>query len=509
MQRIVFGDEVIDDATLARRVGKVAGWLTAQGLKEGDVVAFMLRNEPVFVEMMLAAQQLGVTIQPVNWHLSGADLQYVLDDAEALMLVVHADILRGLHGIQPRCPVWVVPTPEAVRIAYKMDGVDCTVPAGFPDWSIAIAETPPMAAIGARARTAPTLIYTSGTTGKPKGVLRPSATADQTTHINRMLRDVYGTSDKQVLLAVAPLYHAAPFGVISAALRVSGTIVIQPRFHPEELLALIERHRVTHVFMVPVMFSRLLALNEATRSKYDVRSLQWVLHGAAPCPPDQKRKMIEWWGPIINEYYGATELGPIALSTSAEWMAKPGTVGRPVEGARIVILDENGETAKANIQGEIFCRQTLYPDFTYKGLPDKREEVERDDLITLGDIGMLDTDGYLFVTDRKRDMLISGGVNIYPAEIEEVLNGMPGVLDCAVFGIPDAEFGEAVCAYIQVIPEEDISRESIIEYLRTRIASYKRPKKIEFAATLPREESGKIFKRKLREKYWEKTGRLI
>jgi long-chain acyl-CoA synthetase len=253
------------------------------------------------------------------------------------------------------------------------------------------------------------------------------------------------------------------------------------------------------------MFVRLLRLPEATRRRYDLGSLEWLVHGAAPCPPEVKRAMIEWLGPRIYDYYGATELGPITRVSAAEWLERPGTLGRAVPGAEIRIYDAEGRRLGPGEPGEIYARNASYPDFTYHNLPERRAEVGRDGLVTCGDIGDLDADGYLFLSDRECDMVISGGVNIYPAEIEAALALMPGVADSAVFGIPDAEFGEAVCAHVQPLPGSAVDADAVRAFLRERIAGYKVPKVVEIAPALPREESGKIMKRKLREPYWAGT----
>jgi long-chain acyl-CoA synthetase len=306
-----------------------------------------------------------------------------------------------------------------------------------------------------------------------------------------------------------PVYHSAPNLYALSAARDGGLVVLQPRFNAEELLQLIERHRITHLHMVPTMFVRLLQLPDEVKRKYDVSSLQFVSHAAAPCSPAVKRQMIEWWGPVINEYYGGTETGGVVFHTAAEALRKPGTVGRPIENAVIKIFDAEGKALGANEVGEVYMHINGFPDFTYNGKDEQRRGVEREGLITCGDVGYVDEDGYLFLCDRVRDMIISGGVNIYPAEIEAVLITLPDVRDCAVFGVPDDEYGEAVCAYIEPQDGAQLSAEAIRDRLRPHIAGYKIPKLIEFRDALPREDSGKIFKRKLRAPYWEKAGRQI
>jgi len=257
------------------------------------------------------------------------------------------------------------------------------------------------------------------------------------------------------------------------------------------------------------MFVCLLQLPDEVRRKYNLSSLEFVTHAAAPCSPTVKRQMIEWWGPVINEYYGGTETGGVVFHTAAEALRKPGTVGRPIADGVVKILDSDGRVLGPNEIGEVYLRINGFPDFTYNGMDDQRGDVERDGLITCGDVGYVDEDGYLFLCDRVRDMVISGGVNIYPAEIESVLITLPGVRDCAVFGIPDEEYGEAVCACVELQDGAGLSADDIRGLLRQRMATYKVPKVIEFRDMLPREDSGKIFKRKLRAPYWEDAGRQI
>ena len=281
------------------------------------------------------------------------------------------------------------------------------------------------------------------------------------------------------------------------------------RFDPEEFLALIEKHSITQTQVVPTMFVRMLKLPQPDRTRHDLSSLRWVVHAAAPCPPQVKRGMIEWLGPVVAEYYGATESGAVVACTSEEWLAHPGTVGRPVDGARVRIYDDAGRPLPTGQVGEVYMRLDAIPDFTYHGKDAQRREIERDGLITCGDVGYLDDEGYLYPCDRKRDLVISGGVNIYPAEIEAVLIGLPGVQDCAVFGIPDDEFGESLAAIIAPMDGETPSAAEIRAGLSEHLAGYKIPRHIEFRGDLPREDSGKIFKRKLREPFWRDAGRSI
>jgi long-chain acyl-CoA synthetase len=291
--------------------------------------------------------------------------------------------------------------------------------------------------------------------------------------------------------------------------RAGAVMVLMPRFDPLVLLELIERERIDTMFMVPTMLIRLLKLPEAVRKRYDLSSLRFIIIAAAPCPAEVKRDMIAWWGPVIHEFYGSTESSAVTLANSADALARPGTVGRAVEGAELRILDDAGRILPAGEVGEIYTRMAGLPDFTYHNRPDQRAAIDRDGFITSGDVGYLDADGYLFLCDRKRDMVISGGVNIYPAEIEAVLMGLAGVKDCAVFGIPDAEFGEALMAVVEPAEASGLTPADVRAHLAQHLAGYKVPRSIELARDLPREDSGKIFKRRLRDRYWQNAGRNI
>jgi long-chain acyl-CoA synthetase len=285
--------------------------------------------------------------------------------------------------------------------------------------------------------------------------------------------------------------------------------VLMQRFEPEEFLRLIEQQRIDTIFMVPTMFIRLMKMPAELRGKYDMSSLRHIIHAAAPCPPDVKRAMIAWWGPVIHEFYGSTESGALTFANSEDALKKPGTVGRAYPGAELRRVGEDGEVVQQGQIGEIYSRISGNPDFTYQNKPEKRAEIERDGFITSGDVGYVDPDGYVFLCDRKRDMVISGGVNIYPAEIEAALHAVAGVHDCAVFGVPDEEFGEALMAIVEPQDGMTLDLAAVRAQLRTQLADYKVPKHIEIQTGLPREDSGKIFKRRLRDPYWEQAGRRI
>jgi long-chain acyl-CoA synthetase len=324
---------------------------------------------------------------------------------------------------------------------------------------------------------------------------------------------VYGICPGSRAIIPGPLYHSAPNSFGLSAARQSDCIVLMPRFAPEVFLQLVAQHRISSAFMVPTMLVRLLKLPRVVRERYDVSCLEHVTIAGAPCSPEIKRAIIEWWGPVIHEFYGATEMGVMTVCTSEETLQRPGTVGRAIAGVTIKALDEDGREVAAGEPGELYGRMALFPDFTYNNRPEERAAIERDGLITCGDVGYFDDDGYLYLCDRRREMVISGGVNIYPAEIEAVLVGIPGVLDCAVIGIPDDEFGESLLALVQPDPDSGdgsaLTEARIIGLLRERLAGYKVPRRIEFRSGLPRDDSGKIYKRHLREPYWQGRERRI
>ncbi len=500
---IISGDRQISYPEIRDRVARATTGLKTLGLSGGTPVAMMLRNDFALFEVSAAAAALGSPIVPINWHLKADEVSYIIADCGADILVCHADLLPQIRdGLPKRLRLLVVATPPEIATAYGVNPTDTRVPVGATDWdewrdSHAPSQEPP-------ARTS-AMFYTSGTTGRPKGVRRQPMRPEQAAAAERVGGITYGVkpNEDQVILMNGPMYHSAPNSYGMLAFRHGCTIVLEPRFDPEDMLQLIERHKITHMHMVPTMFVRLLRLPDEIKTRYDLSSLRFIIHGAAPCPVAVKQAMIKWWGPVINEYLGATETGIPIWHSSAEALAKPGTVGRTIEGGIVKIFRANGEPCDVNEPGEIYMRQTTISDFDYHGKVGARAAAGREDLISVGDVGYLDADGYLFLCDRKSDMVISGGVNIYPAEIENTLIGMDGVRDCAVFGIPDEEFGERLCAYIEPEDGATLTPAAVRDYLKRRLANFKVPREVEFIDALPREESGKIFKRKLRAPYWE------
>jgi len=505
---IVSGARSASLEALEARVRRVAAGLSALGVGAGDCVAILMRNDIAFLETAYGAQTLGAYAVPINWHFKAEEIAYILADSGARVLVGHADLLAPIAAALPAGVTTIaVSTPPEVVAAYGLPAGAAGAAAGAHDYEAWLGGQTPYA--GAVQTPPLTMFYTSGTTGLPKGVRRPAPTPAQMEAIERMRREVLGVRPGIRCAVPGPLYHSAPNAFAMRAGRVAEVMVLMPRFDPASLLELIERERLDTMFLVPTMFIRLLGLPETERRRRDLSSLRFVVHAAAPCPPQVKRAMIEWWGPVIHEFYGSTESGAVTLATSEDTLRKPGTVGRVVAGAELRILDEDGRILPPGQAGEIYTRCAEMPDFTYHNRPEERARIDREGFITSGDVGYLDEDGYLFLCDRKRDMVISGGVNIYPAEIEAVLHAVPGVKDCAVFGIPDAEFGERLMAVVEPVEGMRLTVEELRAHLRAHLADYKVPKAIEIARGLPREDSGKIFKRRLREPYWQGTGRRI
>jgi long-chain acyl-CoA synthetase len=493
------GDRLRTLAEVHERAARAASALRAAEIGEDGSVALLLRNDLPFFEATLAAGRLGAFATPINWHFTGPEAAYILRDSGAKALVAHADLYRRIaDAVPPGIALFVVPTPPEIRAAYGISEADAALDPGLPAWEDAIEAFAPLPDPVRPPRLS--MIYTSGTTGNPKGVERAAPTPEELARLEAM-RPLWwglGTGEPATVLMNGPMYHSATNNYGMSSVRVGADVVLQARFDPEEMLRLIETYRISHMHIVPTMFVRLLRLPPQTRARYDLSSLKFVVHGAAPCPASVKAEMIAWWGDVIYEYYGSTEFGLATHISAQEARRKPGSVGRTLPGVRIAIVDDRRRPVGSGEIGEIFVGSDNVPGFTYRGRPESRAEVDLDGLVTCGDVGYLDADGYLFLSDRKRDMVISGGVNIYPAEIEAALIAYPGIKDCAVFGLRDEEFGEVLHACVVAAdgsPPLDVA--DLRAHLEERLARYKIPKRFELVDRLPREDSGKLFKRKL------------
>jgi len=481
---------------------QLARLLRDAGLAVGDVVALFMENNLRYHETYWAAVRSGLYVCAVNKYLTAEEAAYIVNNSGAKALVTSAAMgpaAAEMTGLLAGCPL---------RLA-----LDGPVP-GFERYEDALASQ----------STAPLddeprgdfMNYSSGTTGRPKGVKRPLTGLSFTEphRLDLLVEGLYGFGEDTVYLSPAPLYHAAPLGFTASTHSLGGTIVVMEKFNELEALRLIEARRVTHSQWVPTMFVRMLKLPEAQRTRFDFSSHACAIHAAAPCPNDVKRQMIDWWGPIIREYYGATELNGMTVSASEEWLKYPGTVGKPILG-ELHICDEAGRELPTGEAGLIYFERDEMP-FEYFGDPEKTAAAQHPDhpfWTKLGDVGFVNDEGYLFLTDRESFMIISGGVNIYPQEIEDCIVMHPKVADVAVFGVPNPEFGEEVKAVVQPAPgvegDPDLEAE-LIQLVGDRLAHYKRPRSVDFMAELPRLETGKLYKRLLKDRYWgDKTSRIV
>jgi long-chain acyl-CoA synthetase len=494
-------------AEILDRSSRAAMGFLAMGVEPGDAIALLLRNDLPFLEVILAANSIGAYWVPVNWHSKPDEVRYILSDSRATHLVIHSDLLCDVRDAIPAgVVVLCVPTPPEIRAEYSI-----STEAGCPDlglaWDSWLEQYAPLPE--RQRHTYGSMVYTSGTTGRPKGVKRDAVPPERREAYAELRRQWFGHRPGMRTAIVGPLYHSVQASYAMAAFSADATILLLPRFDAEQVLGLIETERLTHLHLVPTMMNRLLQLPDAVRERYDLSSLEFVIHGAAPCPPEVKRRFIEWWGPILHEYYGTSEAGMVSRCNSDEWLEREGTVGKPWPGRTIRIYNDDGVVLPPYAEGEVYMSLGSMPNFTYHNADDKRRDIERDGFVTNGDLGYVDEDGYLFLCDRKVDMVISGGANIYPAEIEAVLAMHPGVADSAVFGVPDSQFGEAMIALVQPREGEALSAAELSSFLEARIAKYKVPREIHIRQTLLRDDSGKNFKRQMREPYWAATKRRI
>ena len=468
------------------------------GLKRGDHIALLLENHSAFLPICLAAQRSGLYFTAISYRLQEEEVEYIINDCQAKVFITsisRRDVVEKLQGKLARDPK-----------LYMLDGVI----AGFDSWEEALAAMP--AKKIADESMGISMLYSSGTTGRPKGVFRQLPEeefgSDEGAGLFALL---YGADEGSIYLSPAPLYHAAPLAFTTNFLAMGATCVVMQHFEAEAALKAIERYRVTHSQWVPTMFIRMLKLDEDARTRYDVSSLQCAIHAAAPCPVPVKEQMIEWWGPIIHEYYAGSEGNGFVAINSEEWLAHKGSVGRPLN-ATLHIADEDGKELPPGESGTIFFEGG--GEFEYFNDQQKTDESRHaKGWSTLGDVGYLDEEGYLYLTDRKSFMIISGGVNIYPQETENLLVTHPKVMDVAVFGVPNAEFGEEVKAVVQPKHWQDAGpalEAELIDFCREQISHIKCPKSVDFQQELPRHPTGKLYKRLLKDKYWEghKTGIL-
>jgi long-chain acyl-CoA synthetase len=481
---------------------QLAAGLRAVGLRPGDVIAALLPNGADALEVYLAVLESGWYLTPLNWHFTPPELAYILQDCAASAFFVHARfaatgaVAADLAGIDP-----------AARFSYGSG----SVPGFTPARQLRDGQSP---ASPADRMSGSTMHYTSGTTGRPKGVRRALSGLDpeEVSDIAATLPQLFGITEGQpnVHLMTSPFYHTAVTVFGGGALHLGHTLVCMDSWDAQETLALVDRYQVTNSHMVPTQFKRLLSLPAQTRARYDLSSMRWLLHAAAPCPPGIKRAMLEWWGPCVYEYYAATEGGG-TIATPQDWLARPGTVGKAWPISQVMITDDDAHPCPPDIPGTVYLKMGE-SQFEYKDDLAKTAASRLNGFFTVGDIGYLDTDGFLFLCDRKSDMIISGGANIYPAEVEAEIIMHPRVADVAVFGIPDTDWGEQVKAVVQPAagaePGDDLAAD-ILASLEGRLARMKWPRTIDFTPELPRDPNGKLLKRRLRDPYWQNESKPI
>jgi fatty-acyl-CoA synthase len=486
--------EAVTFGELNDRSNRLAQYLYDAGLRRGDHIAILMENNLSFMEPVWAAFRSGLYVTAVNRYLPPDEVAYIVGDCGAKALITSFAKRETAAALADLIP--------GVTIRLMVDG---TIP-GWESYEATLAQASPEPL--EQEWMGDSMLYSSGTTGRPKGILRPLF--DRTPAEGFAMRQEanrYGLGSEAVYLSPAPLYHAAPMGYVLTVLSWGGTVVMMERFDAEQALALIERYGVTHSQWVPTMFVRMLKLRDDVRTKYDLSSHKVAVHAAAPCPVEVKRRMIEWWGPILYEYYAGTEASGSTFITSEDWLAHPGSVGRAALGV-LHICDEVGNELPAGETGLVYFERDA-PTFEYHNDPAKTAAARHPlhpGWNALGDVGYVDADGYLYLTDRQAFMIISGGVNIYPQAIEDALITHPKVHDVAVFGVPDVEMGEAVKAVIEPAPDEAPGEElagELMEFARSKLAHYMAPRSIDFIAEMPRLPTGKLYKRLLRDAYWK------
>ena len=480
------------------RMNQLVHGLSARGLERGDKIAVLLNNGNESVEVTAGVSKAGMVAVPLNYRLTADEIEYIVGNADAKAFVFGTEFTDRVRAVQERLPsvaganfIAVGERPAPGYAAYEQ------MLAGQPTNEPASEELPGLSA----------MIYTSGTTGRPKGVSRRGARTDPALIMS--IIQGFNLAPGEVHLICAPLYHSAPLLGAAPTIVLGGTLVIMPKFDPEEFLRCVQDEKVTSTMAVPTIMKRLVTLPEEIRRRYEVRSMRSMIFGAAPCPMETKRAIADYFGDCLYEYYGSTDAGLSTILPPHEQFTKAGSCGRVLDGHDIKIFDEDGNELPTGHVGDVYITNSLVESMEYYKDPEKTQKAFRGKYMTVGDMGYLDEDKYLYLVDRKIDMVISGGVNIYPAEIEATLHEHPAVLDVAVIGVPNAEWGEEIKAVVQLKPGVHTSAEDLITFCTQRLADYKRPRTVDFVDELPRNPSGKLLKRELRTRYWSDAGRRI
>ena len=505
---LYFGGQKTERVEFLRRVKCLARVLTDHGVGVDDAIAVLMRNDTAYLEIVEACRYIGAYYVTLNWHGAAAKIINILEDSGAKLLIGHSDLtakFTGGHALS--IPILAVETPAQLVKAY---GVDPAIADGQTHLETLLSAAEPIETDPLKARGM--LAYTSGSTGRPKGIRRvvnPNE-PDRYNVYKALAVGLLHLAPGDRFYTAAPLYHSAPNALSTICIAAAHSeLYIAPKFDPEGFLADIERYSITHAYLVPTMMVRLLKLPEEVKKKYDVSSFKYGVSTGSAWPADVKSAMIEWFGPVFYETYGASEIGFITLISSEEALRKPGSVGKVLEGGSLKIIDDDGNELPTGMPGSIYIDLPQFGDFSYSNTEGDIKGQRYGKHTTVGDVGYLDEDGYLYISDRKKDMIISGGANIFPAEIEAALIEMPEVFDCAVFGAPHAEFGEMVVAAVHCVDGKTIALKDVQNFLSDKIAKFKIPRKLDIHEGLPREDSGKIFKQRLRAPYWENSERNI
>lgn len=484
------------------RSNKLAWLLRDQGMKRNDHYAIFMENNRYYPEALCAGERTGLYFTTINSYLTAEEVAYIVNNSESKILITSQARREVALAALEMCPdvhlCVIVDGPGESETVVSLDDVV----ASFPNTPVADESM------------GTAMLYSSGTTGKPKGILRPVANVEPETILPRtqFLLDLWEYREGMVYLSPAPIYHAAPYASISLTLRMGGTVIIMEKFDAEAYLALVQKYRVTHSQLVPTMFSRMLKMPDDVRLAYDISSLETIIHAAAPCPVQVKEQMIDWWGPIIHEYYGASEGLGFTACNSEDWLTHKGTVGKLIQGD-MYILDDDMQPSPRGTPGGVWFK--VEDDFEYFNDPERTAESRSADGVycTVGDVGYLDDDNFLFLTDRSTFMIVSGGVNIYPQECENLLITHPKIADAAVFGVPNEEMGEEVKAVVQVMPGQEPGEElanELIAWCRENLSHQKCPRSVDFEDELPRLPTGKLYKRVLKDRYWQsKESRIL
>ena len=496
-------------ADLEARAAQGASALMTLGAGADVPVAVIMRNDLTQLEIMRAAALAGTVIVALNWHAAAEEVAAICEDSGAQFVIIHRDLIDCLRpALAGRTVIGVTPAP-ALCAAY---GITAKAAASDPknaEWKALVDAHAPLEN---REAMRPLRRYTSGSTGAPKGVQRLGGgpRKDFEDILRRVGTEMMHLKSGSRFFTAAPIYHSAPSTLSSAALVTTGvSTLVAPKFEPEAFLATIQAQRITHIYLVPTMMSRMLKLPQDVKDSYDLSSVEYCVSTGSPWPHDLKVAMIDWWGPVFWESYGATEIGFMTMASSGDALAKPGTAGQMQMGCTVLILDADGNKLPTGEVGEIHARMDAFGGFDYSNDPDSKQASEKHGHFSVGDLGWLDEDGFLFITDRKKDMIISGGANIFPAEIEAVLMRASFIRDAAVFGAPDPEFGEQIVAAIEPSEGWVPDAQAVLDFLDGKLARFKHPRIVDFHTALPREDSGKIFKPRLRKPYWEAAGRNI